>query len=475
MKQPNLFINNIALLSTVVLVLVCPTSIYAQDLFWQSPSAEHKQAALTNNDGQISTFLGNDESRYERNFGTLNRRESHSSFSMTQSLNYDTSYGVSHASGVHQNNTVLGFTHKNLSLSYMNGSGEDYSELAGHYNGIDPYVFRAGFNQKFNYSGYSADYSIGTLGHLQYGEATVRSNGLLDRKAQYVQWAGERSYARVSELSRGNQSIGNGLDLGFMFDHNKQIGFQAMRLDNDRSLQRIRFQFDGKRSRQYWFDITSHRNALYRDNDDLSVMFSFKAPIGSKFISGLKDDVISEVEAEVPTDQEAAGAQVPVTKKKSMAKRMLWIGAGVVAAASLGSSGSESADTIIRFRNKQDAAFDVLNRINPISVDENREYGGWVYQTIDGGFGSSEPIVGTQSSVELPNPRQANPTGSVLAATYHTHGAFHRRFDNENFSPQDIESDNILGIDGYLATPAGFFKWHNVTTGEIITIGPIAN
>jgi hypothetical protein len=475
MTRPSLLINKTALLSTILFVVACPSSVAAEELFWQSPNSEQRQAALPNGDGQISALLGNDESQYERNFGTVNSRESHSSFAMTQSLNQDTSFGVSHASGVHQNNTVLGFTHKKLSVSYMNGSGENYAELAGHYNGIDPYVFRAGFNQKFSYSGYSADYSLGNLGHLQYGEATVRANDLLDRKAQYVQWAGERSYARVSELSRGNQSIGNGLDLGFMFSHNKQIGFQAMQLDNDRSLQRIRFQFHGKRSRQYWFDVTSHRNALYRDNDDLSIMFSFKAPIGARWISGLDDDAVTEVETQVPTDQEAAGAQVPVKKKKSMAKRMLWIGTGVAAAASLGSSGSESADTVSRFRTKQAAAFDVLNRINPVSVDENREYGGWVYQTSDGGFGSSIPVIGTQSMVQLPNARQSNPTGSVLAATYHTHAAFHRRFDNENFSPQDIESDNALGIDGYLATPAGLFKWHNVTTGQIITIGPIAN
>ena len=458
----------------LVITATLSTSALAEEIFWYSPSASVQQAQASAGQAQYTAYSGGDDSRYERNFGTVNEREQHSSFSIKQGLNADTAYGVSHARGVYQNNTVLGFTHKNLSVSYMSGAGDDYAELAGNYTGIDPYVFRTGFNQQFNYSGYAADYSVGRLGHLHYGEATVRSAGLLDRKAQYIQWAGRNAFARVSEFSRGEDSIGNGIDLGFNLSANKQIGFQAMQLDNDRSLQRIRFQFDGKHARQYWFDLSSHRNALYRDNDDVSVMFTFKAPLGMKMLSGF-DDGETDVVEEVATDQQAAGAQAPVKKKRSMAKSMLWIGAGVAAAASLGSSGSEPVDAVVRFRTQQSAAFDVLNRINPVSVDENREYGGWVYQSTDGSFGSSEPVIGTQSMVTLPNTRQSTPAGSRLAATYHTHAAFHRRFDNENFSPQEIESDETLGLDGYLATPAGLFKWHNVTTGEIITIGPIGN
>jgi len=66
------------------------------------------------------------------------------------------------------------------------------------------------------------------------------------------------------------------------------------------------------------------------------------------------------------------------------------------------------------------------------------------------------------------------PAGGRATATYHTHAAFDPRFDNENFSPQDLESDRQLGVDGYLGTPGGQFKFHNVTTGAIQTLGRLA-
>lgn len=473
MKSNCIAVSKAACLLTVLASSAQPQLAFAENSFWDSATTHVAYAQAAQGSAQYSAFSDSQTARYDRAFASAYESVQRSGFAMQYALNGDTTYAVSHASATDQRNTIVGFTHKNLSLSYMSGSGDDYAELAGDYSGIDPYTFRQGFNQRFNYSGYAADYAVGRLGHLQYGEATLQSNGLLDRRTQYAQWAGQKAFVRVSQFSRGAQSIGNGFDFGVNVGRNKQLGFQALQFDNDRSLQRIRFKFEGRKARQYWVDLSAHSNALYRDNDDMSIMFTFKAPLGATVLARYSDD--DSAADEVVTDQPAAGAQAPVKKKRSMAKTMLWVGAGAVAAASLGSSGSSSTDTVMRFRTKQDAAFDVLNRVNPISVDENREYGGWVYQASDGSFGSSEPAVGTQSMVTLPNARASTPAGSNLAATYHTHAAFHRRFDNENFSEQDLESDRALGIDGYLATPGGLFKWHNVTTGEIITIGPIAN
>ena len=67
------------------------------------------------------------------------------------------------------------------------------------------------------------------------------------------------------------------------------------------------------------------------------------------------------------------------------------------------------------------------------------------------------------------------PAGSLATATYHTHAAFDTRFDNENFSPTDLEGDRSLNLDGYLGTPGGQFKYHEVSTGAISTLGNINN
>ena len=67
------------------------------------------------------------------------------------------------------------------------------------------------------------------------------------------------------------------------------------------------------------------------------------------------------------------------------------------------------------------------------------------------------------------------PDGSVTTASYHTHAAFDTAYDNENFSLTDLALDVAWEFDGYLGTPAGYFKYHNYLTGVITTLGTIAN
>ena len=162
-----------------------------------------------------------------------------------------------------------------------------------------------------------------------------------------------------------------------------------------------------------------------------------------------------------------------VKGKKSRINRPLLIGGVVVAAVALASSGSDSSDSSVRTQAETDAAFAVLNRINPVSVRENREFGGWVYRNQDNTYGSSNPVRGGPASVILPNPATSTPPGSTITASYHTHAAFDPRFDNENFSPTDISTDNRLGIGGYLGTPGGTFQYH--FGNDIQLLGRIAN
>ena len=149
------------------------------------------------------------------------------------------------------------------------------------------------------------------------------------------------------------------------------------------------------------------------------------------------------------------------------------LAAGAVGIALVASSGSESSDNQLRFSTQHDAARNVLNGINPTSVAENLEYGGWVYRNSDNTFSATEPIKGTVDSVSIGSPSSVG--AGTATATYHTHGGFDPRFDSENFSFADISLNNNWGVDGYLGTPAGLFKFHHFLTGVITTLGTISN
>ena len=149
------------------------------------------------------------------------------------------------------------------------------------------------------------------------------------------------------------------------------------------------------------------------------------------------------------------------------------LAASAVGVALVASSGSDKADTQIRFTKQHDAAKDVLNKVNPSSVAQNLEYGGWVYQNADATFSATEPVKGTVDSVNIGSPNDV-PNG-YATASYHTHAAYDPRYDSENFSQVDIAVDNAWRVDGYLATPMGYFKYHNYLTGVITTLGQVAN
>ena len=149
------------------------------------------------------------------------------------------------------------------------------------------------------------------------------------------------------------------------------------------------------------------------------------------------------------------------------------LAAGAVGIALVASSGSEDSDNQLRFSTQHDAARNVLNGINPTSVTENLEYGGWVYRNSDSTFSATEPVKGTVDKVSIGPPSSVG--AGTATATYHTHGATDPRFDSENFSFLDISLNNNWGVDGYLGTPAGLFKFHHFLTGVITTLGTIAN
>ena len=96
-----------------------------------------------------------------------------------------------------------------------------------------------------------------------------------------------------------------------------------------------------------------------------------------------------------------------------------------------------------------------LNAIQPESVARRAELCGYFYVDAAGNIAATEPRIGTFAGCEMPIPRQSQ----NIFASYHTHSAFARGYDNEVPSAQDLMSDFEFHIDGYVSTPGGRV-WH---------------
>jgi hypothetical protein len=111
-----------------------------------------------------------------------------------------------------------------------------------------------------------------------------------------------------------------------------------------------------------------------------------------------------------------------------------------------------------RFSSPNDAAIDVINHINPRSIAENVEYGGYIYRNDDGSHSATPPATSGSPSETILGPIPADP-----CADYHTHGAtdpnlvfpgFGKDF-NEGFSETDKFTSDHSGRPSYLGTPKG--------------------
>ncbi|MGR3484506.1 MAG: DUF4329 domain-containing protein [Paracoccaceae bacterium] len=93
----------------------------------------------------------------------------------------------------------------------------------------------------------------------------------------------------------------------------------------------------------------------------------------------------------------------------------------------------------------------VMDRFNPISIAEDREYCGYV------GFDAAGRLVATQGTPgDVDSCLAADPDGiELVTASWHTHGSFSRDYSSEVPSVEDIEGDEDEGIDGWVATPGG--------------------
>ena len=204
---------------------------------------------------------------------------------------------------------------------------------------------------------------------------------------------------------------------------------------------------------------------------NLSLGFEFRDGRSTRFADGIYQRWVLNISGSL-LGQDTLFAREGGNTGADIATTAL-LAAGAVGVALVATSGSDGADNQLRFSTQHEAARNVLNGVNPTSVAQNLEYGGWVYRNPDNTFSATEPIKGTVDRVNIGSPTSV-PSG-YATATYHTHGAYDPKYDSENFSYLDITMNNNWGVDGYLGTPAGYYKFHHYLTGVITTLGTIAN
>ncbi|MEO0358907.1 MAG: DUF4329 domain-containing protein, partial [Pseudomonadota bacterium] len=112
----------------------------------------------------------------------------------------------------------------------------------------------------------------------------------------------------------------------------------------------------------------------------------------------------------------------------------------------------------------------VLNQLNTLSFQNNREYCGYF------GFDSSGAIVATPAKKGRQDSCLANEPDPNLDifASYHTHGAFSEDALSEWPSSADLEGDEEEGIDGYVATPGGrmwYIDSQDMVASQLCSIG----
>ncbi len=97
------------------------------------------------------------------------------------------------------------------------------------------------------------------------------------------------------------------------------------------------------------------------------------------------------------------------------------------------------------------AGAQAIKDINGLSVQNNIEYAGWVYQNTNGTYSYTAPLAGGASTS---NPGAA-PIGAASIGIYHTHSSYDSELGigNNIFSEADLNVLKAGGFRGYLGTP----------------------
>ncbi len=362
--------------------------------------------------------------------------------------------------GKDQRRYQLGLAGDRMQVSLFSGSGEDHGTMEQPAADLDPYFFHGGSYRPFDYRGITATAFLGESVATRFAMARISADGAADRDSYYFGLDSGRHGGGLFAVEADGATAATGFELNLDLAATT-VRWQQIEHVNSARYRTIALQRDTDSGSWYSLGFESGRNRLYRDAEENRVMFRFGGTLGRQPVALNAGETL-----ESPGEEPA---------RKSRAGGIAVLAGTVVALGVASSSGDEERDSTPRFNSQHEAARIVLNRINPTSVRQNREHGGWIYRNRDGTYGSTAPVAGQVASVDIGIPSEEVPGGTRATASYHTHGGPDPRYDNENFSPADILSDNLQRVDGYLGTPAGLLKFHHFQSQSITTIGRIAH
>ena len=351
---------------------------------------------------------------------------------------------------------ALGMQFGKSQLNLMAGQGAGFSRLRNQYSNVDPYYFHGGTTAQFQFNNIELAHQFGANTNLQIGQAHIRASNLADRYTHYIGGQTDKFLAHYMQVSRDHEKVGEAYSLGFDSIYGI-TDWSMLKQATGGEVQRVSFSFKPFKRSRYGLALSKRQNPLLDEQAQYRMMLSFSRPLGG-YRMGAAETATEEGEEE---------------SGLSTRNTALLIGGGAVVAALALSSGSDDQDNSPRSAEQHEAARHALNRINPVSVRLKREHGGWIYQTLDGRFTSTKPVIGGVASVNIP--LSLIPQGGQPKASYHTHGAPNPRYLGEQFSPADFSADNAFGVDGYLGTPAGNFLFHRSGSNKTIRLGSIAN
>ncbi|MFI3155634.1 MAG: RHS repeat-associated core domain-containing protein [Methylococcaceae bacterium] len=106
-----------------------------------------------------------------------------------------------------------------------------------------------------------------------------------------------------------------------------------------------------------------------------------------------------------------------------------------------------------KYPSQDDAGYNAVCDINPLSKEKNLEYAGSIYQNADGTYSYTEP---TSGGPDWSNPvNSMPPDGGRATSWYHTHGAYDSAMGSHNFmfSREDRQTSNATRKSNYMADP----------------------
>ncbi|GAA4314364.1 hypothetical protein GCM10023143_25180 [Compostibacter hankyongensis] len=118
----------------------------------------------------------------------------------------------------------------------------------------------------------------------------------------------------------------------------------------------------------------------------------------------------------------------------------------------------EDNDPGDKFKKPEDAAKDFGMLYNDNSIAKSKEFATYIVKIKEGNsvfYTYLKPNEGTEASSKPKGLGLSNEGDAEVIARAHTHGSYDPKYDNNVFSPADIDNAKYQGVDSYVATPNG--------------------